>query len=284
MTLSIGCVIVTYQAKNHLRKVLKPLLLSPLKPRILVVDSSSSDGTVEIAHELGVEVIVIPQKEFNHGNTREMARRHLGTDIIAMLTQDAYLVDEYALTFMTAPLIEGKAAIAYARQIPHQGAGFFESFPREFNYPKKSELRSFQDVAKHGTYTFFCSNSCAAYDNRKLDEIGGFSPVLLGEDTVATAKLLRRGYKIAYVAEATVYHSHCYSLKKEFIRSYQTGLARKSYKELLVGGNSDSRRGVQYAKKMIKTLAVKSPHLLPYGCIHIFIKWLGYRLGAVKKT
>lgn len=62
-----------------------------VETEILVIDSSSNDGTVELAASMGVEAIVIPQSEFNHGTTREMGRKLLGTDIICMLTQDAYL-------------------------------------------------------------------------------------------------------------------------------------------------------------------------------------------------
>jgi len=277
---TIGCVILTYQGRAHLSRGLPPLLQSPLKPRVLVVDSSSSDGTADLARELGAEVLMIPSGEFNHGGTRELARRHLGTDIVVMLTQDAYLVDEHALGQLVAPLLNKQASIAYARQIPYPNASFFEAFPREFNYPEKSQLRGIEDLPHHGVYTFFCSNSCAAYKNSVLDEIGGFPRVLLGEDTVATAKILRKGYKIAYVAEAKALHSHCYSLKQEFCRHFDTGLARTSYAKLLIGAGKDSKRGQEYVRFMIKKL-IKTPHLLPYGFAHILTKWLGYRLGVM---
>lgn len=280
MVSSVGCVILTYQAKKHIAKVLPPLINSPLKPKILIVDSSSNDGTVELACEFGIETIVIPTAEFNHGKTREMARQHLKTDIVVMITQDAYLFDQSTLQNLIDPIIKGQAAVSYARQIPHQNATFFEAFPREFNYPMKSELRSIKDLHRYGVYTFFCSNSCAAYDNAKLDEINGFPSVILGEDTVAVAKLLRKGYNVAYVAEALVRHSHHFTLRQEFKRSFETGRARKSYKQLLKGGGSDSKRGIEYAKAMLKRLASQSPQLLPYGCLHLFVRWLGYKIGT----
>jgi len=165
---SIGCVILTYQAKHHLPRCLPPLIDSPLKPRILVVDSSSNDGTVELAQALGAETLVIPSSDFNHGTTREMARQALGTDIICMLTQDAYLSDNYALQHLVWPILENKAKVSYARQVPHEGASFFEAFPRLYNYPSESQLRGIEDCHHYGAYTFFCSDSCAAYSNTML--------------------------------------------------------------------------------------------------------------------
>lgn len=280
-TPSIGCAILTYHAKNHLVSCLTPLLNSPLKPRILVVDSSSNDGTRELAASLGIETIVISQKDFNHGITREMARKHLGTDIICMITQDAYLADNDALSYLVAPIIENKAKISYARQLPHQGASFFEAFPRRYNYPPTSQLRSIEDCQQYGVYTFFCSDSCAAYSNAALNEIGGFEEALLGEDTVATAKILRKGHKIAYTAEALVSHSHNYSLWQEFCRSFDTGLARKNYASLLECGSSDSKRGADYLKTMLAELIKESPHLIPYALAHASAKWLGYQIGKM---
>lgn len=278
---TIGCIIPTYKAINHLQHCLTPLVNSPLKPRVLVIDSSSNDGTVELAERLGAETVVIPQSKFNHGTTRELARRMLGTDIICMLTQDAYLSDTNALELLVAPIIENKAKIAYARQVPHRQATFFEAFPRHYNYPAASELRSFDDCLQYGVYTFFCSNSCAAYSNEALDEIGGFEKVLLGEDTVATAKILRKGHKIAYCAEAVAYHSHNYSLSEEFRRSFDTGLARKGFASLIECGSSDTKRGAGYMRAMVAELTRKAPWLLPYAFAHAISKWCGYQIGAM---
>lgn len=277
---SIGIVVLTLNAQHHLERCLSPFLHSPLKPRILVVDSSSSDETVETAERLGVETLVIPRAEFNHGLTREKARKYLNTDIVVMLTPDAYAVDNNVLGHLIKPLIENQAVgVAYARQIPHDGAGFFEAFPRHFNYPSQSHIRGIEDVSKYGVYTFFCSNSCAAYVNAKLDEIGGFRSVLHGEDTVAVSELLRKSYKVAYVAEALVHHSHRYTLAQEFRRYFDTGFARKSYAKLLDCGSTDGYRGGTYVRAMVKHLFKEKPYFLPYAFMQTLVKWLGYRIG-----
>ncbi len=279
MKKTVGLAVLTLNAEEHLTRCLSPFLQSSLKPKILVVDSSSTDGTVAQAKQLGVDILQIKKTEFNHGKTRELARKHLNTDIVVMLTPDAYAIDAFVLEKLIYPIQEGLASIAYARQIPHEGAGFFESFARDFNYSPKSEIRSIADVSRYGSYTFFCSDSCAAYLNSALDEIQGFRSVLLGEDAVATAELLKRGHKIAYVAEAQVRHSHSYSLKQEFSRYFDTGLMRKEYENLLSCACNDQARGVAFARQLLKQLYKNRPLLIPYGCIHILVKWAGYRIG-----
>lgn len=277
---TVGIVIPTLNAEKLLPSCIPPLLSSRLKPRILVVDSSSGDKTLAIAQDLGLETLVVKRSNFNHGLTRELGRKYLGTDIVLMITPDAYAINSEVIETLIRPIVEGKASLAYARQIPHDGAGFFEAFPREFNYPATSHIRGIEDLPKYGIYTFFCSDSFAAYSNKALDEIGGFQEVLLGEDTLAAAQLLRKGHKIAYVAEAKVKHSHGYSLKQEFHRYFDTGLARVKYQQWIQCPNdSENNRGASYVKAMVKALIKTKPYLLPYAFVQTFCKWLGYRLG-----
>lgn len=280
---TLGVAILTLQAESSIAACLKPILNSPLKPKILLIDSSSTDQTVSIAEQLGVQTVIIPQKEFNHGLTREKARQLLNTDIVTFLTQDALLVHENALEKLILPIVTNSASIAYARQLPHAGADCFEAFHRAFNYPEESERRTLHDVEKWGVYTCFCSNSCAAYSNSALNEIGGFPETLFGEDTIAAAKLLTKGHAIAYVAEAEVLHSHSYTLAEEFYRHFDIGIYRQKHAALFERFGSDSKRGKQYALLLMKHLWREKPWLIPYAAARIVVKWLGYRIGRASE-
>lgn len=278
---SIGVVVVTHNSKNHLTHCLPPLIDSPMGPRVVVVNSSSTDGTVEEARRLGAETLVVPRQAFNHGLTREKARKYLGTDIVVMITPDAYAQNLDLIEQLTAPIREGKVSVAYARQLPRRGAGVFEAFSRQYNYPSTSHVRSIKEVSLYGVYTFFCSNSCCAWKNSALDEIGGFQPVLLGEDAVAAAMLLHKGHQIAYVAEACVYHSHSYSLWQEFQRHYDTGLARKQYGGLFTSKEGDAKRGRAYTKALFRYLLDSQKIMVPYAILQTLSKWGGYQLGRL---
>ncbi len=276
---SIGVAVITYAAKDLLPFCLPRLFSSKLKPKVLVVNSTSNDGTVEVARGLGADILLLPTDEFNHGLTREKARRHLNTDIVVMMTPDAYPAHDEMLEALVLPLITGVASVSYARQLPHEGANFFEAFAREFNYPKTSHLRSVKDIDTYGIYTYFCSDSCAAYVSSALDAIGGFDNVLSGEDTVAVAKLLPIGGKVAYVAAAMVKHSHGYTLLQEFRRHFDTGYARKQYRHLFCSSQGDHRRGAEYTRSLFKKTWKEKKELLPYAFLQTIVKYCGYALG-----
>lgn len=279
MNKSIGVAVITHNASHHLPFCLPKIISSKLKPKVLVVNSSSSDGTVEKAVEMGAETLVIPRNEFNQGMTREIARKHLATDIVVMMTPDAYPMNDDFLEKLVDPILVGKASISYARQMPHRNAGFFEAFSRTFNYPKHSQIRAIEDASTYGAFTFFCSDTCAAWSSSALDEVGGFFPVLTNEDTFLTALLLKKGHRIAYVSESVVRHSHSYNLMQEFMRHFDNGYVRGFYQKDLFGGLKDERRGYEFVKQLLKEVAQKDILLLPYALLTIMSKYLGYRIG-----
>ncbi|MCX7089219.1 MAG: glycosyltransferase [Methylococcales bacterium] len=281
---SINVFIPTYNAELFIATLLTSIKSSPYNVYILVIDSSSSDDTVNIVRQYAAEIIVIPQSDFNHGATREFARKKYPHDITVFLTQDALPTSTDLIEKLVAPLIADKTiAVSYGRQIPQDNADIFEAFPREYNYGVEAQVRSIGDVNQFGVYTFFCSNSCAAYRNSALDEVGGFKRVLTNEDYFAVADLLQKGYKIAYVPDAVVIHSHRYTLWQEFQRYFDTGYVRAEYPiiQQLVG--QAEKRGMGFVTALIKKLWIERPRLIPYAIGQSLIKWLGYRVGFYGK-
>lgn len=277
---TVGIGVITYRDGKHLKYCLPPLLNSPLKPKVLVFNSSSNDGTVEEAERLGAETFVIPRKNMNAGYSREFTRKQLKTDIFIAMTPDAYAVDENMVEKLIKPIVEGRAAVTYARQIPHDDATPIAKYSRMFNYPEQSQIRGIEDADKYGSYLPFSSDTCAAYSQKALDEIGGFRWVLGGEDTIAASMLLRKGYKIAYVAEAVVKHSHNYTPVKEFIRHFDTGIYRMQWnKTLNFGKGSDESRGVKYLVGMVKYLLRTDSKMVFRGIFQLGMGYLGYFVG-----
>jgi rhamnosyltransferase len=277
--MTVGVVLPTLNAEPHLEGCLRPLLASPIVSRVLVVDSESSDGTVALARSMGVEVLGIRRSDFNHGATRELGRKTLGTEVVVMATQDILPTGPDSVERLVEPILNGKAVAAYGRQLPRPGADIFEALPRLFNYPDQSQTRGIADAKALGVYTFFCSDSFAAYSNPAVEAAGGFPRILTNEDYFLVAKLLERGGLVAYVAEAQVTHSHRYTLREEFNRYHDTGYVRglNPWVQTLVG--QAEKRGASFARALFAELLAKAPHLLPYAVLHCGAKWLGYRLG-----
>lgn len=283
----ITIIVPTYNAAKYLPSLLMRLESQTVKNyELIVVDSSSSDNTIDIAKSHQAKVITIPQSEFDHGGTRTFAAREVKGDILVYLTQDALPYNKYAIENITKPFAnDGRIGATFGRQLPYPDASVFAEHLRLFNYPDVSYTRVLGDKKKYGIKTTFLSNSFAAYRASVLKEIGYFkSGLVFGEDTCAGAKILLKGYKIAYVAEAMVLHSHNYSIQQDFRRYFDMGIFHKTEGWLLKEFGKAEGEGLKYIKSEIKFLLRKRRFdLLPEFALRIIMKYSGYKLGAGHK-
>jgi rhamnosyltransferase len=199
---------------------------SSIDLRVLVIDSGSTDGTVELARQAEFEILSIPQSSFNHGGTRQNAVERLNedTEFVLFMTQDAILEKENSMVTLLESFNDPTIACAYGRQLPHENATWYAASSRLIHYPDISETRSLKDKDRLGIKTVFFSNSFAAYRVKSLKSVGGFpKDVILGEDMYVCGKMLLTGFKVKYCANACVFHSHNFSYKEEFYRFIATG-------------------------------------------------------------
>jgi rhamnosyltransferase len=247
-----------------------------------VLDSGSSDGTVDDFTRAGAEIVPVDRALFDHGATRQMAVDRLGTsDVVVFMTQDAVLADADALSNLVACLDDPRIGAAYGRQIPRQGARAIERHARLFNYPDVGTVHTMEDAATLGIRTAFCSNSFAAWRRSALLAVGGFpSPCILGEDMLTAARLLQAGYGIAYCADARVVHSHGLLVGGEVRRYFDTGVMHADNSWLLQAFGSAGGEGMHLVRSEVRHLATHGAVLqIPEALARDFLKLVAYRLG-----
>lgn len=280
---TVKIIVPTYNAGPQFKQFIAALLSQRhfACEDVLVIDSSSKDGTEQLAKEAGFVVTIIPHEEFSHGGTRAKAVEQTEADVIVFLTQDAILAQPDSIEKLVNCLQDDCIAAAFGRQLPNLGANVLDAFARLYNYPAVSRVNSLQDKAKRGIKTAFFSDSFACYDRKKLLEIGNFDAKLnYGEDTVAAAKLLLAGYRTVYCAEATVYHSHNFTLAEEFDRYKITGKFHKEQQWLLQDFGKAESEGLKFVKAELKYLLKQGKwYMIPYAILHNVIKYIGYRSG-----
>jgi len=250
---------------------------------ILVIDSSSSDETLDIAKQHAIQTVIIPKEEFDHGGTRTLAgkTRSVG-DVLVYLTQDALPCDDRAIETLIQPLLTEKiCGAAFGRQIPYQDATPFAQHLRLFNYPPQSYIRTYADRTALGIRAASCSNSFAAYRREVLDEVGWFTEnLLLAEDMHVCARMLMKGYRLNYVAEAVVYHSHNYTVAQEFKRYFDLGVFFEKERWLLDEFGRPEGEGFKFVRSELAYLTSHGfLHLLPISLMRAAVKLIGYRLG-----
>ena len=281
-TKTVDVIIPSYQPDQRTIWLVKRLLNQSYEVnRIYLVNSTTGYFPQELT-EFGEKVVIhhISQREFDHGGTRHLATMESKADIVVFMTQDAVPVNEQLIQELVAPFLDASIGIAYGRHVPCATANEIERYTRGFNYPPKSQVKSLVDLPRLGIKTFFCSNVCSAYRKDLYESLGGFeSRIIFNEDMIMAAKLLHSGYKIAYVAEAKVLHSHNDSYPRMFKRNFDLGVSQAEYPDIFALINSQAE-GVKLVRSAVKYLwSSKKPWLIPSLLISSGFKWLGYGLG-----
>lgn len=277
---SVSIVIPTLNAEQHIRNLLESLLSQTVRSEILVIDSSSRDRTVEIAQSLRIRTELIGRDVFDHGGTRNLGVAMTSGDIVVFLTQDVVPAGRDLIGNLVQPFQDERVALSYGRQVAKADATPVERFTRSFNYPGEPHIKGRADVEKLGIKTFYCSNACSAIRRRAFDEVGGFpSPIIMNEDMMMAAKLIIRGYSIAYQSSAAVFHSHNYSLLEQCRRYFDIGVSLDRNRWVL-GYARPEGEGLRFMREQARSLLGTGQwYWIPYGIAEGIVKLLGYRLG-----
>lgn len=249
---------------------------------IIVIDSESDDGTLEVVKKYDFKLIRIKRKEFDHGGTRNFAAGFAGGEYLVFLTQDALPVDDRTIGNLIKPMEDDPGiAVVYGRQTAYPSARPLEKFIREFNYPLKSMKKTRDDVASLGVKTFFCSNACAAYRKSVFSELGGFlSNTIMNEDMEFVHRAVMKGYSVFYAADATVYHSHDYSFSEQFRRYFDIGVFFENNSDIKAKSKNESE-GFRYIVEACRfILKNKDYYELVYLVTDTLARFSGYRIGS----
>ena len=283
MNTSVTVIIPTCNAGSGFTDVCRMLQKQTANIKeMIVIDSSSTDETAAIARKSGFTVKIIDWQDFGHGRTRQMALEMAETDVVCYMTQDALLTEESAVEKLLAFLLQDALLGAvYGRQLPYPHTGPTGAFARVYNYPAHSFVNTLADRNVKGFKTAFFSNTFAVYKKDILLQVGGF-PVhsTFGEDSYVAAKMLIAGFKTGYCAEAEVYHSHDFSLAREWERSKRIKQFHQSEPWLLQTFGKPEREGVNYVLAQIQWLAAQgNVRSIPVAIAVDVVKYLGYRIG-----
>jgi glycosyltransferase involved in cell wall biosynthesis len=166
---------------------------------VILVDSGSTDGTVQIAEEHLCKVVHIPKRDFSFGRSLNLGCAAAEGEVLVFISGHCIPYDRHWLKRLIEPFSRSDIGYTYGRQIGGQSTHFSEHQIFAKYFPKQSQIP--QDG-------FYCNNANAALLRRDWEALR-FDEDLTGvEDMYLAKQLIQRGRKLAYVADATVYHLH----------------------------------------------------------------------------
>ena len=180
---------------------------------IVVVDSGSIDGTVELCKQHGVTLLQIPNKQFSHSGARNMGAEMASGDIIVFMTQDALPSSEVWLSEMITPILFGEAdAVSCGEECPEGtdlyyrilnfGHAFYVGMLRDDVLGSKDKCRDNESLRR---YASLSDVACAIKRSLFLRFRHRYN---FAEDLDLGIRLLSCGYKIKLLANTKTIHGH----------------------------------------------------------------------------
>ncbi|HRR30179.1 MAG TPA: glycosyltransferase [Candidatus Sumerlaeia bacterium] len=208
---------------------------------VVVVDSGSTDGTLEIARAHNCRIFCIKPEDFSWGYALNLGAEKSTGDFIAYLSGHCVPVDEFWLENLLAPFEDASVGGVYSRHVPIVEIDPFEAIELEyFWFPAGSGEPTESDAFSNASSALRRST----WESVKFDE-----KLLMVEDGDWANRARAAGWKIIYQPRSKVYHSHpprveniyrrwfsrCYAAKKILPRTREGSLLYLMYKTLLCG-------------------------------------------------
>lgn len=196
---------------------------------IVVVDSQSSDRTVELARSRAASVVSIARSVFDHGLARNLGIEHSHGELVVLMVQDAVPASETWLAELTKPLLaDEQLAATYARQLPRIDASaiarhYLERWSAASAAPRTqavSDSASFASLDPRARFKQCILDNVCSCIRRSVWKQHPFRAAPIAEDVEWAREVLLAGHRIAYVPEAQVVHSHDRSARYELARTY----------------------------------------------------------------
>ncbi len=193
-------IIRAYNEQTHIGRLLEGIKHQTLKGvETILVDSGSTDGTVNIAESYGAHVVRIPSEEFTFGRSLNYGIREATSEYLVIASAHVYPVYPDWLASLLHPLLDDQVALSYGKQRGPVSAKFSE---------KQILHQWFPETGKYRQETAFCNNANAAI-RKSLWRKNPYDETLTGLEDLAWAKWARdQGYAIAYIPEAEIVHVH----------------------------------------------------------------------------
>lgn len=196
-------IVRTYNEEELLEELLKKLEFQNNIRRdeyeLILVDSGSTDSTISIAKRYVDRIEYIDKEHFSFGRSLNMGCEVAIGNILVFISAHCIPTDDRWFSNLISAIERDEAEYVYGRQIGASTTKFSENILFEKFYPLETEIPKKE---------IFLNNANAALKTECWSALR-FDEKLTGlEDMEMGKRLVAKGCRIGYVAEAAVYHIH----------------------------------------------------------------------------
>ena len=198
----VSVVIRTLNEAKHLPALLGAIAQQDLAGHgceVVLVDSGSTDGTLQIAEQHGSRIVHIRKEEFSFGRSLNLGCQAAKGAALVFVSGHCIPFDKHWIARLVAPLGQDRVVYSYGGQVGDISTHFSERQIFAKYFPGQSK------VPQDG---FYCNNANSALLRSEWEQARFDEDITGLEDMFLAKQLVARGRRLAYVADAKVYHLH----------------------------------------------------------------------------
>jgi rhamnosyltransferase len=216
---------------------------------VVVIDSGSTDGTIEKLQSFPVRLVEIEPAEFHHARTRNLAASQAHGEILVYLAADAFPAGRDWLAALLRNFTEPQIGGVYGRHLPKPGSSSERRHALHTLYGDQRIVKGRLDRQRLGYRYYHFSTVNAAIRKYVWEQTLFPEDLKVFEDVAIAKRILDGGWKIVYEPGAAVYHSHDYPLWILFKRYFDIGVV---YRRLHIWDEVSSASMNQDGKKIVR--------------------------------
>ncbi len=217
----VSILIPTFNGEGDLARLIPALDAQEFDGLVerLAIDSSSSDGSVQMLRKAGFSVEVIEQSSFGHGATRNALAAKARGEWLVFLSQDATPIGaDFLARLVGAAKADGVAGVT-ARVLPRDSddaltARTVLEAPEGSGSSDERRLRggvgALAQMSGKERAEILRFNNVASCIRRSVMTALPFPEVPFGEDVAWAARALQAGWSLRHEPSAVVAHAHRY--------------------------------------------------------------------------
>lgn len=182
---------------------------------LLVIDSGSTDDTLEIVQRFEHRLLTVAPEDYFPGPVLNAGANAANGDLLVFWNSDVVALRPDCLSLLVAPFQSPQVVASFARQLPR---------PHASTWVRRDYAASFPDSPTPPPWLPL-SLPLAAMRRSTWQRRPFYQDAWASEDSEWGHWARRQGLHIAYCPEATVMHSHNYTLRQLFGRRYVEGEA-----------------------------------------------------------
>jgi rhamnosyltransferase len=302
---SVTVAIPTLDGGERFRELLKALALQRNAARVeyelLIVDSGSTDGSLEAAREAGARVIEIDKSTFQHGRTRNLAVSEAKGEVVALLTDDSIpasdgwldsIVEGFAVADDIALVWGPQNTVAdHPHYIRREQDEHFAIWGKDDQIEVQRIGEGAEALAEYeanqGFFAYFSDANGAVAKWAWKDH--PYREVPYAEDQLIAREMLEAGFAKAFHAGMAVEHSHSFgvvgSMKRSFddyrglleVLGFRSSIGVRTGARAVIGLTKRDRALMRFEGASGKALLVGTLTSLRHHALRIVAEYLAAR-------